>query len=206
MIKSTNLAVTCIKCQKDFDHILYKNTMARDVMFHCDSCKYIIDHTCTQCGKIIDKFCFDSICFDCAKCIKVTCIKCQCIFDLDVPQYYTEYHDTIAYDDLCLIHPENKYCDCIINSYIDIKAKSDTIKQYPYIGCALPICYCKKCKYDNEHSCSKCGVIVDEFSYSDVCKDCDYAAFPKPDETICYFCHRRASEFYKGKSYCDWCI
>jgi len=56
------------------------------------------------------------------------------------------------------------------------------------------------------HTCVECNKIVQSFSYSNVCYDCDLDSRPTESEEQCAYCHRVASDEYLGVQYCSRCI
>jgi len=143
---------------------------------------------------------------------QVTCIRCEKQFPFDPTEFQSYCH--IHSEDYCYKHKAT-YCGCLsdICKTLDDEAKLFATKQkYPWIkmdhpfvdGCA--VIHCKQCEYDIDHTCSRCDKIVEKFSYSTVCYDCDDDCAPGPGDMSCCCCHRAASEEYEGDYYCDWCI
>lgn len=170
-------ACLCIK-QKKKNSLLHPHVMtypyAGSVVCYCDVCLKELKHTCDICKKVVDTFKFEKICFDCAKCIKVQCIKCNVTFDFDASDL-CEYQRP-EFKEICLLHLDSIYCECAnVFHDEDVLEKPASVKDHLHVN-GVPL-ECKECTYAKEHMCSSCKEIVDEFSYPNVCYDCDNDAF-----------------------------
>lgn len=142
---------------------------------------------------------------------QVTCTRCEKQFAFDPTKFRS--HCRIEFGFYCCKH-ERTYCDCHSDIYSDGDEERYTAakKKYPWVKIdhpfvdGAPVLHCKKCEFDIEHTCTRCGEIVEEFSYSKICYDCDEDSIPGPGDIQCCCCHRTASEEYKGFDYCDLCI
>ena len=225
------LSIICVGCQKEFKHDVCKSdfydeskhitydflcskhpadtkcpcdhvkkypSISDKIICYCERCEDLINHTCLICSLVVKFFSFDKICDKCAKCLHSTCVKCHSDFSIDATLL-----DRVSYEDVCLLHPKDICCECLIVSWSG--KKNDSIKQYVSIDGVVEI-HCDKCKYAHAHTCAYCEDIVDKFSYGTICYDCDSDAYPSDDDKICILCHRKACEEYQGDHYCDQCI